>query len=613
MARVKLANLIDPFRPADGPPPGTLLAFVGWTLKGAWPVLIAAALVSALAGLSETGTAFVLGRVIDGALASGREGFFSPENIGLFALALGFFLVLRPAVFALSNFMTQVVVTPAIAPLVIMRLHRWMLGQSVDFFDSDFAGRLAQKQAQTSGAMTNLVVEAINVVAFALASLVGAFALVTAIDPWLGPVFIAWLVAYAMVLRFFLPRVRARAKKRAASRAVVTGKVVDTITNIRTVKLFANAGHEDEAALGAVRDFRDTVIHFGRLTASFRLILMTLAGLLPVMLVGGALLAWQGGGASEGDIASAGTVSIRLAQMTGWVSFAIMGLYRDIGEIEDGMHTLTPDHQLRDAPDAPELALTDGVIRFEEVDFAYGRLKGGVQGISLTITPGEKLAVVGPSGAGKSTLVSLLLRLYDPEAGRITIDGQDIRTVTQDSLRRAIGMVTQDTAMFNRSAWDNILYGDPAADEDAVIRASERAEAHEFVSDLEDADGRAGYDAYLGERGVKLSGGQRQRIAIARAILKDAPILVLDEATSALDSAVEAAIQETLYDVMAEKTVIAIAHRLSTIAHMDRIVVLDAGHVAEQGSHAELLAKGGIYADLWARQSGGFLGDDASA
>tara|TARA_R100000322_G_scaffold39804_2_gene24696 strand:+ start:48 stop:1880 length:1833 start_codon:yes stop_codon:yes gene_type:complete len=609
---VKIANLIDPFRPADGPPPGTLMAFVRWTLKGAWPVLIVAAAVSVLAGLSETGTAFVLGRVIDGVVETGREDVFSRTNLGLFILALGFFMVLRPLIFAASNLMTQVVVTPAISPLVIMRLHRWMLGQSVDFFDSDFAGRLAQKQAQTSNAMTNLVVESINVVAFALASLVGAFALVTSIDLWLAPLFLVWLAGYVAVIRYFIPKVRKRAKNRAAARAVVTGKVVDTISNIRTVKLFANAGHEDGAALDAVKDFRQTVIHFGRLSASFRLVLMTLAGTLPVLLVGGTLLAWQSGSATEGDIVAAGTISVRLAQMTGWVSFALMGLYRDIGEIEDGMRTLTPDRQLRDAPGATPLDLTEGEIRFEHVDFAYGRMKGGVQDIDLTIRAGEKLAIVGPSGAGKSTLVSLLLRLYDPEAGRITVDGQDIRHVTQDSLRRAIGMVTQDTAMFNRSAWENIQYGDPEADEQAVIRATERAEAQDFVADLEDADGREGYDAHLGERGVKLSGGQRQRIAIARAILKDAPILVLDEATSALDSAVEAAIQQTLYDVMADKTVIAIAHRLSTIAHMDRIVVLDRGHVAEEGTHKELLAKGGIYADLWTRQSGGFLGEEAA-
>ncbi|MBV7380750.1 ABC transporter ATP-binding protein [Maritimibacter dapengensis] len=609
---MRLSDLIDPFRPAEGPPPGTLFAFARWILKGAWPVLAVAALASAMAGASETGTAWVLGRVIDGVVETGREDFFSATNLGLFALGLGFFVLLRPIVFAFSNFMTSVVVTPAISPLVIMRLHRWMLSQSVDFFDNDFAGRLAQKQAQTANAMTNLVVESINVIFFALASVVGALVLVFSIDPWLAPIMLIWFTAYVLVIRYFIPRVRIRAKARAATRAVVTGKVVDTITNIRTVKLFANAGHEDDGALTAVKNFRASVIHFGRLAATFRLTLMTLAGMLPVFLVGGTLFAWQGGSASEGDIVAAGTISVRLAQMTGWVSFALMGLYRDIGEIEDGMRTLTPDRRLRDAPGATELALSGGEIRFDNVGFAYGRMKGGVQGIDLTVRPGEKLAIVGPSGAGKSTLVSLLLRLYDPEDGQITIDGQDIAHVTQDSLRRTIGMVTQDTAMFNRSARDNIRYGRPEADEEDVIRASDRAEAYEFIQDLMDADGREGFDAHLGERGVKLSGGQRQRIAIARAIIKDAPILVLDEATSSLDSAVEAAIQETLYDIMEDKTVIAIAHRLSTIAHMDRIIVLDDGHIVEEGSHDALLAAGGLYADLWSHQSGGFLGEAAA-
>lgn len=607
-----LSDLIDPFRPADGPPPQTLGGFVRWTLKGAWPVLMVAALASAMAGASETGTAWVLGRVIDGVVETGKADFFSAANLGLFVLGLGFFLILRPVVFAISNFMTSVVVTPSISPLVIMRLHRWMLGQSVDFFDSDFAGRLAQKQAQTANAMTNLVVEAINVIFFALASVIGALFLVFSIDPWLAPIMLIWFAAYILVIRFFIPRVRIRAKFRASKRAVVTGKVVDTITNIRTVKLFANAGHEDEGALSAVKEFRGAVIHFGRLAATFRLTLMSLAGVLPVLLVGGALWAWQAGSASEGDIVAAGTISVRLAQMTGWVSFALMGLYRDIGEIEDGMRTLTPDRRLRDAEDAKPLDLTSGAIHFNDVGFAYGRVKGGVRGIELTVKPGEKLGIVGPSGAGKSTLVALLLRLYDPEEGKIEIDGQDIAHVTQNSLRRAIGMVTQDTAMFNRSARENILYGRPEADEAELIRASERAEAHTFIGDLMDADGREGYEAHLGERGVKLSGGQRQRIAIARAIIKDAPILVLDEATSALDSIVEAAIQDTLYDIMEDKTVIAIAHRLSTIAHMDRIVVLDEGRIVEQGSHADLLDKGGIYAGLWAHQSGGFLGERAA-
>ncbi len=545
------SDLIDPYRPAESAPPGTLAAFIRWCLDGSWGVLGLAAAVSAIAGLTETGTAWVLGLVIDAVVARGPEAFFSTANAGVFALSLVFFLVMRPAAFGLSNYASAVIVAPAIAPMVMARLHRWMLDQSVGFFDDDFAGRLAQKQAQSAGAMTNLVVEGINVVAFALATLVGTFLLIATIDYRLTIVFTLWLGLYFAMIRWFLPRIRVRAQARAGARAVVTGQVVDTITNIRTVKLFAHAAREDAAALGAIDRFRRTALHFGHLTARFRLVLMILAGLLPVMLTGGALVAWSQGTASEGAIVTAGVVAIRIAQMTGWVSFALMGVYADIGEIEDGMRTLTPDRRLPDAPDAVPLEVAGGGISFDAVDFSYGRTENrdrtGVTGIDLSVAPGEKLAIVGPSGAGKSTLLALLLRLYDPEKGRISIDGQDLRGVTQDSLRRAIGMVTQETAMFNRSVRDNILYGDPEAGEAALLAATRDAEAHDFILDLIDGEGRAGYEAHLGERGVKLSGGQRQRIAIARAILKDAPILVLDEATSALDSEVEAAIQETLY------------------------------------------------------------------
>ncbi|MEJ2035369.1 MAG: ABC transporter ATP-binding protein [Maritimibacter sp.] len=606
---MKLSNLIDPFQPATGAPPKTLTAFLRWCLAGAWPVIFLAALISSLAGITETGTAWVLGHVIDTVTARGPEALLTSANLGLLVLTLGFFLILRPLAFGSSNLMTAVVIVPSLAPLVISRLHRWMLDQSVNYFDDDFAGRLAQKQAQTARAVTDMTVEIINTVTFALASLVGTFALLFSIDIRLAPVFLVWLVGYGFTIRWFMPRVRSRAKARAGARAIVTGQVVDTVTNIRTVKLFAQNAREDASTLDALDEFRARSLDFGHLAAGFRITLMLLAGMLPVLLIGGTLVVWAGGGTSEGGIVSAGVISIRIAQMTGWVSFALMGIYRELGEIEDGMRTLTPDRRLLDAPGARPLGVTGGQIRFENVGFAYGRKTGGVQGIDLTIAPGEKLALVGPSGAGKSTLLSLLMRLYDPETGRICIDGQDIRNVTQDSLRQAIGMVTQETALFNRSARDNILYGRPEAGEPALISATERAEAYDFVQGLEDIAGRQGYEAHLGERGVKLSGGQRQRIAIARVLLKDAPILVLDEATSALDSEVEAAIQDTLDKMMDGKTVIAIAHRLSTIAHMDRIVVLAEGQVAEQGSHEALLAQGGIYAGLWSRQSGGFLAE----
>jgi ATP-binding cassette subfamily B protein len=465
---------------------------------------------------------------------------------------------------------------------------------------------------QAARAVTDVVIEVIKVVAFALASLAGSLILLAMIDARVTAVFLVWLVAYFAMIRWFLPRVRRRAAARAGARAMVSGQVVDTITNIKTVKLFALADFEDRAALGAMAVFRQRSLEFGYLAAAFRFVLMALAGLLPVLLIGATLIFWQAGTATTGDIVAAGAVAIRIAQMTGWVSFTLMAIYSNVGEVEDGMRTLTPRNRLEDAPDATELVVTEGRIEFNGVSFAYGREDGGVQDIDLTIQPGEKLGIVGASGAGKSTLVSLLLRLYQAETGEIRIDGQAIDRVTQESLRRRISMVTQETAMFNRSARDNILYGRPDASEGEVEEAARKAEAHDFIEGLRDHKERRGYDAHLGERGVKLSGGQRQRIALARAILKDAPILVLDEATSALDSEVEASIQAALHRVMEGKTVIAIAHRLSTLSEMDRIVVLDRGRIVEKGTHDSLMRKNGLYAQYWTRQSGGFIRTEAA-
>ncbi|QFT58217.1 Putative multidrug export ATP-binding/permease protein [Sulfitobacter sp. THAF37] len=608
---MRLADWIDPFSKSDSPPPQHLLGFFRWTLKGSGPALTTAGILSIIAGVVEVMAALILGKVVDAALASDAGTVFQDQT-GVLLLSLAFFVILRPAIFGASSFMQSIVIGPNVFNLVLSRLHRYTLGQAVSFFDNDFAGRISQKEMQTGRALTDVVIEMIHTVLFALASFVGAVMLLGTVDWRIALGLVVWMVGYVYLIRRYMPRVRARSKARAAARAMVTGQVVDTITNIKTVKLFAHADHEDRAALGSMSRFRDTGIAFGKVSVSFRFWLMTIAGLLPVLLVGGALWYWSLGLVTAGDIAATGAVSLRLAQMTGWVSFTLMTLYANVGEVEDGMRTLTPAQTLLDAPDATELEVPEGGIVFDDVRYTYGRGEGGVEHMDLTIAPGEKLGVVGASGAGKSSLVSLLLRLYTLEKGHILIDGQDISRVTQESLRRQIGMVTQETAMFNRSAFDNIRYGKPDATFEEVIAAARKAEAHDFIENMKDHKGRAGYDAHLGERGVKLSGGQRQRIALARAILKDAPILILDEATSALDSEVEASIQSALARVMEGKTVLAVAHRLSTLTDMDRIIVMDGGRVVEQGTHESLLAADGLYARYWHRQSGGFLDLEAA-
>ncbi|WP_373636830.1 ABC transporter ATP-binding protein [Yoonia sp. BS5-3] len=603
---MQVETWIDPFKRADGPPPHTLLAFLRWAMSGGFKVIGIAGLCSSFAGMLEVMTAVILGWVIDAALSSNVDGFFSTNSLMLIGVLM-FFMILRPLSFGVSGVMQSVGMAPALNNLILSRLHRHTIGQAVAFFDNDFAGRISQKQMQAARAMTELTVDMIHTIAFALASVVASVLLLFTIDMRSAVLLAVWVLAYVWVIKFFMPRVRKRSKARAAARAMVTGQVVDTITNIKTVKLFAHDDHEDRAAIDAMHSYWTTAVSWGWMAASFRFSMMLLGGVLPVILVGATLYFWTTGSATAGDIAAAGAISLRLAQMTGWVSFTIMGMYSNVGEIEDAIRTLSPAHALTDRPDAKLLEVPHGAITLDKVSFNYGGGPGGLSDVSLDIAPGEKLGLVGASGAGKSTLVALLLRLYDTEEGRVLIDGQNVSAVTQESLRRHIGMVTQETAMFNRSARDNILYGKPDASQDEIEAAATQAEAHEFITTLKDFNDRTGYEAHLGERGVKLSGGQRQRIAIARAILKDAPILVLDEATSALDSEVEAAIQAALEKIMAGKTVIAIAHRLSTLAQMDRIVVLDAGRIVEQGTHADLLAAGGLYARYWNRQSGGFI------
>ncbi|MBV7395283.1 ABC transporter ATP-binding protein [Mameliella sediminis] len=606
----RLGDMIDPFAPAEGPPPQDLWPFMRWALRGSEKAILAAVCVTFLTGLAELVAARFTGWVIDSAEAAG-QGNFWVDFWPIILFGVVFFLLVRPVIFIFDAGVSSILLGPNLFPLVLSRVNRHTLGHSLRFFDNDFAGRISQKAFQTARSATDLVIESTDVVVYALAMFMGAFVLLGAIDPQLLLVFALWAVFYVAALRFFIPRVQARSQARAGARTHVSGQIVDTLSNIATVKLFAADEQEDRATLGALDRYRDRSLEFGEISALFRVVLMTLGGLLPMVSILGALYLWTLGSASAGDIAMTAMVTTRLSMLTNRLGRVVMTIYTHIGEIEDGVATLTGAHEISDREGAVAKA-AGGQIRFDHVGFAYGGEQAALRAFDLTIAQGEKVALVGASGAGKSTAVSLLLRLYDVENGRILLGGTDIRDVTQSGLRQVISVVRQETAMFNRSAMDNIRYGRPDASDEEVFEAARRASAHEFILALRDHKGNVGYEARLGERGVKLSGGQRQRIALARAILKDAPVLVLDEATSALDSEVEAEIQTALEQVMQGKTVLAIAHRLSTIAQMDRIVVLDAGRIVEEGSHEALLAKGGLYARYWERQSGGFLGAEAA-
>jgi len=608
----RLERLVDPFGPAEGPPPTGLWPFARWALRGGERVLLIALCIVILAGTSEMIAAWYTGRIIDMA-ESGTAGDFWGAFWPMVVFGLVFYLFLRPVIFAADSSVGSILLEPNLFPLVLSRLNRHTLGHSMRFFDNDFAGRISQKQMQTARALTGVVTEVSDVVIYCAAMFSVALILMAGVDTRLLLVFLVWGSCYAVTLWWFIPRVQARSAARAGARTQVTGQIVDALSNIATVKIFGHAGVEDRATRRTLEGYRERALEFGVMSAAFRLVLSTLGGLLPLSSILGSTYLWSVGAASVGDIAMTAMVATRLSQITQRLGRSAIVIFSDIGEIQDGVETLAPAHEIQDREDATQAQASRGAIRFQGVRFAYGGKVAALDGIDLDIAPGEKVALVGASGAGKSTLTSLLLRLYDVEEGRVTLDGVDIRDMTQQALRRSMAVVRQETAMFNRSAMENIRYGRPDASDAEVIRAAKRAEAHDFILDLSDHRGRQGYEARLGERGVKLSGGQRQRIALARAFLKDAPILVLDEATSALDSEVEAAIQKTLYEVMEGKTVIAIAHRLSTIARMDRIVVLEAGQIVEQGSHDALLSRGGLYARFWARQSGGFIGTEEAA
>jgi ATP-binding cassette subfamily B multidrug efflux pump len=524
-------------------------------------------------------------------------------------------LVLRPLALTAQNIMANQAIAANVANMIRWQSHWHVVRQSWAFFQNDFAGRIANRVMQTGPAIRESLVALLTAVWYVLVYGTSAVILLAAADRWLALPVLIWFAAYLVMLRIFVPRMRDRSKDMSEVRSMLTGRVVDSYTNILTVKLFARAREEDAYVREAVDEHTGKFYASLRLNTLFGLTLSTLNAMMVTGTAGLAIYLWTVGAVEVGTVAMALPLTWQIVNISGWVAWQVTAIFENIGVVQEGMMTIAKPIGLTDAPQAPDLKVTRGEIVFDDVRFGYGRETGVLNGFTLTVRPGEKIGLVGRSGAGKSTAVNLLLRFFDVEEGRILIDGQNITSVTQESLRAQISVVTQDTSLLHRSIRENIRYGRPSASDAEVERAAELAHASEFIATLEDWKGRRGYEAQVGERGVKLSGGQRQRVAIARVILKDAPILMLDEATSALDSEVEAAIQESLSTLMAGKTVIAIAHRLSTIARMDRLVVLDRGRIVEQGTHDQLLRLGGHYAALWRRQSGGFIdaGDTAQA
>ena len=599
---------------SSGPPPG-LVAFY-WHFVRQTKGLYLTMLVTGLGvALVDTVIPVFIGRLV-GLMTSANPALALQQQLPLL-LAMGLALLVgRPTMVLLDSLVRNNAVIPGATTLIRWQSHWHVVRQSGPFFQNDFAGRLATRVMNTGNALRESVVATIRAVWYVAVYGISALSLMVVFDWRLALPMLCWLVSYIVFLRYFVPQMRDLSRVSSEARSLIMGRVVDSYTNIMTVKLFSRARDEDAYVREAMDTGREKIADHMRMTTLFMTTLTILNALLVVGTAATSVWLWQAGQITPAIVATSLPLVWQIANMAGWVSWEVSGIFENVGVVQEGIQTIAVPHTLVDAPTAKELTVPHGDIRFEQVNFSYGQAATGgravLQNLNLHIRPGERVGLVGRSGAGKSTLVNLLLRFYDVEgkAGRITIDGQDLRDVTQESLRAAIGMVTQDTSLLHRSIASNIRYGHPSASDAQVTLAAKQAHAHDFIAELCDWTGRTGYEAHAGERGVKLSGGQRQRVALARVILKNAPILILDEATSALDSEIEAAIQDQLVTLMEGKTVIAIAHRLSTIARMDRLIVMDAGRIVESGTHQELLALGGQYAKLWHRQSGGFLAID---
>ena len=603
-------NLVDPYcaYPQTDTPPTKLWPFMRAYSQPFKQVFVWAAVTSIIVALFEIGLIYYMGWVVD-ALSGDPAQVWQNHGAFLIALAL-FILVLRPGLHVVNVLLMNNTILPNYGTLFRWRAHRHVLRQSVGWFENDFAGRIANRIMQTPPAAGEAVFQVFDAITFSLAYLLGAWVLLAQADLRLSVPLLGWFLLYGVLIRWTIKRVGPASKASSDARSTVTGRVVDAYTNIHSVKMFAQGNEELGYAKTAIEATRQTFQVEMRISTLMEIGLVVLNGLLIVGVVGWAFALWMQGEASIGVVAAATALTLRLNAMTGWIMWALSSFFRQLGVVSEGMETISKPIEMVDIAGAQPLTITEGKIEVQGLSHHYGRQSGGLSDVSFTIQPGEKIGLVGRSGAGKSTLLKLLLRFYDIETGQIMIDGQSVSDVTQDSLRGQIGMVQQEGALLHRSIRDNILYGCADAGDPAMIQAARQAKAQEFILNLQDLEGRSGYDAHVGERGVKLSGGERQRISLARVVLKNAPILLLDEATSALDSEVEAAIQQTLYQMMTGKTVIAIAHRLSTIAQMDRILVMEQGRIVEDGTHADLLAKRGLYAGFWNRQSGGFIDID---